>query len=129
MPTSKGRLLAAFLQKFFSKWVDFQFTSGMEERLDDISAGNGQLQAFLSTFWYELEQSLKDVDDVKVQQVRPRCTHRHYVGHNSPAAVSVLDAMPWRAAADYKLPWASALMSLEPWPPWGRHSRYSEVCC
>lgn len=100
VPTSKGRLLAAFLQKFFSKWVDFQFTSGMEERLDDISAGDGELQAFLSTFWHELEKSLKDVDDVTVQQVRSRSMQHRGLCSDSPAVVCVLDRMPRHVEAD-----------------------------
>lgn len=75
VPTSQGRLLASFLQRFFSKWVDFQFTSGMEQHLDDISAGNADLHAFLSTFWHELEQSLQEVEAVTVQQVCSPVSH------------------------------------------------------
>eukprot|EP00892_Ulva_mutabilis_P003712 jgi/Ulvmu1/1712/UM116_0025.1 len=69
VPTSKGQMLAAFLHRFFSKWVDFQFTAGMEEQLDDIGAGAAELQPFLLGFWTQLEQSLQEVDDVTVQQV------------------------------------------------------------
>lgn len=90
VPTSKGRMLAAFLQKFFSKWVDFQFTCGMEERLDDISAGNGELHAFLATFWRELDQSLQDVDGVTVQQVQTALMKRIAVGCIAPVVVGLL---------------------------------------
>lgn len=37
MPTPLGRVLSAFLSRFFSQYVDARFTSRMEERLDDVS--------------------------------------------------------------------------------------------
>lgn len=41
----------------------------MEAQLDDISAGDRKLLPFLSTFWAELDRSLRDVDTVTVQEV------------------------------------------------------------
>ena len=35
--TSRGRVLSAFLQQYFAKYVDYNFTSDMERQLDDIA--------------------------------------------------------------------------------------------
>lgn len=69
VPTSMGRVLSAFLGKFFSTWVDFQFTAGMETHLDNISAGQKDDKSFLKDFWSQLSQSLSDADAVSSQQV------------------------------------------------------------
>ena len=36
-PTDRGKLLSAFLEKLFSKYVDYGFTAGLEDQLDDIT--------------------------------------------------------------------------------------------
>ena len=38
-PTDRGKLLSAFLEKLFTKYVDYGFTAGLEEQLDDITSG------------------------------------------------------------------------------------------
>uniref|UniRef100_UPI0013DABEB2 DNA topoisomerase n=3 Tax=Pseudomonadota TaxID=1224 RepID=UPI0013DABEB2 len=39
-----GRLLTAFLERFFQKYVSYDFTAELEEELDDVSGGRAQWQ-------------------------------------------------------------------------------------
>ena len=39
VPEDKGRLVTAFLESFFRRYVEYDFTADLEEKLDDISAG------------------------------------------------------------------------------------------
>ena len=74
VPSAKGRVLSTFLKLFFSRWVDFQFTAGMEDHLDHISAGQKDDKDFLKDFWSQLSQSLSDASTVSAQQVRTTST-------------------------------------------------------
>merc|ERR1711880_7894 len=38
-PTDRGKLISAFLEKLFSKYVDYNFTAGLEDQLDEITSG------------------------------------------------------------------------------------------
>src|SRR5207249_10701633 len=37
VPEDKGRVLTAFLESFFARYVEYDFTAGLEEQLDRIS--------------------------------------------------------------------------------------------
>ena len=39
LPEDKGRLVTAFLEQFFRKWVEYDFTAALETQLDEVSAG------------------------------------------------------------------------------------------
>jgi DNA topoisomerase IA len=66
----QGRLVAAFLERFFHQWVsDYTFTNDMEEQLDSISAGSLKLSQTLGVFWNKLTADLESVKDVRMQQV------------------------------------------------------------
>ncbi|HBA43925.1 MAG TPA: DNA topoisomerase I, partial [Alphaproteobacteria bacterium] len=39
VPEDKGRLVTAFLESFFTRYVEYDFTAALEEQLDEISAG------------------------------------------------------------------------------------------
>ncbi len=44
---SLGRVLAAFLSKYFEKYVDFGFTSSVEDLLDGVSGTHSSCSKFL----------------------------------------------------------------------------------
>src|SRR3546814_2699379 len=44
IPEESGRLLTAFLERFFERYVGYDFTAGLEEELDDVSGGRAQWQ-------------------------------------------------------------------------------------
>ena len=50
-PEDKGRLVTAFLEQFFAKWVEYDFTAALETRLDEVSAGDLNWKVLLREFW------------------------------------------------------------------------------
>ena len=68
-PTDKGRILVPFLQNFFSRYVQYDFTADLEEQLDRISAGDLDWKDVLRAFWRDLEQALKQTDDFGQREV------------------------------------------------------------
>ena len=55
IPEESGRLLTAFLERFFERYVSFDFTAHLEDELDDISGGRAAWQAVLEAFWKRLQ--------------------------------------------------------------------------
>ncbi len=51
VPDDKGRLVTAFLQSFFSRYVAYDFTADLEESLDKISNGELKWKDVLRAFW------------------------------------------------------------------------------
>ena len=49
-PTDRGKLISAFLEKLFSKYVDYNFTAGLENQLDEITSGKESWLKVLRTF-------------------------------------------------------------------------------
>jgi len=56
-----GRLVTAFLQRFFERYVGYDYTAGLEEELDDVSGGRAQWQAVLDAFWRDFEPRTREV--------------------------------------------------------------------
>jgi len=56
-----GRLVTAFLERFFPKYVGFDYTADLEEELDDVSGGRAQWQAVLEAFWRDFKPLTVDV--------------------------------------------------------------------
>lgn len=64
-----GRLLTAFLERFFERYVAYDYTAGLEDQLDDISGGRAQWQAFLETFWRDFKPKTVEVMDQKPSDI------------------------------------------------------------
>ncbi len=56
-----GRLVTAFLERFFERYVGFDYTAGLEEELDDVSGGRAQWQAVLEAFWRDFKPRTTEV--------------------------------------------------------------------
>ena len=56
-----GRLVTAFLERCFEKYVEYDFTAGLEEELDDVSGGRAQWQAVLDAFWRDFKPRTSEV--------------------------------------------------------------------
>ncbi|USU06945.1 type I DNA topoisomerase [Sphingomonadaceae bacterium OTU29LAMAA1] len=56
-----GRLVTAFLERFFEKYVGFDYTAELEEELDDVSGGRAQWQAVLDAFWRDFKPRTSEV--------------------------------------------------------------------
>ena len=57
-PTDRGKLLSAFLEKLFSRYVDYDFTAKLEDQLDDITSGKENWIKVLDQFWIDFNLSL-----------------------------------------------------------------------
>lgn len=69
VPHSKGRLVTAFLENFFTKYVEYDFTADLEEKLDKISAGELNWKDVLRDFWTDFFAQIEDTKELRVTNV------------------------------------------------------------
>ncbi|MEM9225335.1 MAG: DNA topoisomerase, partial [Pseudomonadota bacterium] len=69
IPEDKGRLVTAFLENFFAKYVEYDYTANLEEQLEVISDGKLDWKAFLRDFWTEFHASIDETKDLRVTHV------------------------------------------------------------
>ncbi len=68
-PAESGRLLTAFLERFFERYVSYDFTAGLEEELDDISGGRADWQKVLEAFWRDFKPKTAEIMEQKPSEV------------------------------------------------------------
>ncbi|HEX2448249.1 MAG TPA: type I DNA topoisomerase [Methyloceanibacter sp.] len=68
-PEDKGRLVTAFLESFFRRYVEYDFTADLEEKLDLISAGELEWKDVLRDFWRDFIAAVNDIGDLRITQV------------------------------------------------------------
>jgi DNA topoisomerase-1 len=68
-PEDKGRLVTAFLESFFKRYVEYDFTAGLEEKLDRISAGELEWKDVLRDFWRDFIGAVDDIGDLRIAKV------------------------------------------------------------
>ena len=64
-----GRLLTAFLERFFPRYVGYDFTAEMEDELDDVSGGRAGWKALLEAFWKDFKPKSDEVMEKKPSEV------------------------------------------------------------
>jgi DNA topoisomerase I len=64
-----GRLLTAFLERFFDRYVAYDFTAGLEDQLDEISDGAAQWQKVLEAFWRDFKPKTAEVMEQKPSDI------------------------------------------------------------
>ncbi|MBH0237005.1 type I DNA topoisomerase [Methylobrevis albus] len=69
VPEDKGRLVTSFLKSFFDRYVEFDFTADLEEKLDRISAGELDWREVLREFWRDFSAAIAGVKDLRVSEV------------------------------------------------------------
>lgn len=69
IPEDRGRIVTIFLENFFKKYVEYDFTAQMEEFLDDISAGSMQWKKLLTGFWTKFYNNIQAVQPLQVSEV------------------------------------------------------------
>ncbi|WP_308909546.1 type I DNA topoisomerase [Pseudokordiimonas caeni] len=69
IPEDKGRLVTAFLEKFFPRYVEYDFTAKLEEQLDDISAGELDWKKVLKEFWTDFKPKTEEIIGVRTAVV------------------------------------------------------------
>jgi DNA topoisomerase-1 len=69
VPEDKGRLVTAFLEAFFARYVEYDFTADLEERLDKVSNSEIDWKDLLRDFWRDFSGSLGEIKDLRTTQV------------------------------------------------------------
>src|SRR5271169_2829093 len=68
-PEDKGRLVTAFLESFFARYVGYDFTADLEEKLDQVSNSEIDWKALLRDFWNDFSGAVSDIKDLRTGQV------------------------------------------------------------
>ncbi|NCU62555.1 MAG: type I DNA topoisomerase [Candidatus Fonsibacter lacus] len=69
IPTDRGKLITAFLDKLFTKYVDYNFTATLEDSLDEITTGKIEYLKVLENFWKEFYKNINEVKELRTRAV------------------------------------------------------------
>jgi DNA topoisomerase-1 len=69
VPEDKGRLVIAFLESFFKRYVEYDFTASLEEKLDLISNNELAYKVVLRDFWRDFTAAIAEIKDLRVGDV------------------------------------------------------------
>ena len=69
IPEDRGRLVTAFLESFFPRYVQYDFTASLEDKLDRIAAGAQDWKALLRDFWTEFKAAVEKTSELRVSDV------------------------------------------------------------
>tara|TARA_X000000368_G_scaffold28999_1_gene21739 strand:+ start:308 stop:2887 length:2580 start_codon:yes stop_codon:yes gene_type:complete len=69
VPVDRAILITAFLKGFFDKYVDYDFTADMENKLDDITTGKISWTEFLSLFWKDFSKNINQVTELRITNI------------------------------------------------------------
>ena len=69
IPEESGRLVTAFLERFFDRYVSYDYTAELEEELDDVSGGRLDWQKLLDAFWRDFKPKAGEVMDQKPSEI------------------------------------------------------------
>jgi DNA topoisomerase-1 len=68
-PAESGRLLTAFLERFFERYVSYDFTAGLEDELDEVSGGRAEWQKVLEAFWKDFKPKTVEIMEQKPSEI------------------------------------------------------------
>ncbi|MEM0936716.1 MAG: type I DNA topoisomerase [Pseudomonadota bacterium] len=69
IPEDKGRLVIAFLENYFRRYVGYGFTAGLEEELDHVSAGDADWKELLAKFWRDFKAAIDETSELRITEV------------------------------------------------------------
>ena len=69
IPEESGRLVTAFLERFFERYVSYDYTAELEEELDDVSGGRLDWQKLLDDFWRDFKPKAGEVMEQKPSEI------------------------------------------------------------
>jgi DNA topoisomerase-1 len=69
IPEDRGRIVTAFLQTYFPRYVEYNFTAHLEEELDDISDGKMDWRQVLREFWSAFSAAVGETKELRVKEV------------------------------------------------------------
>lgn len=69
VPEDRGRIVTVFLDNFFARYVEYDFTANLEEQLDDVSGGRAFWRDVLTDFWVDFKKAIDDTKELTITQV------------------------------------------------------------
>jgi DNA topoisomerase-1 len=69
VPEDKGRLVTGFLESFFKRYVEYDFTADLEEQLDRVSNAEIDWRAVLRDFWRDFSAAIGSTKELRVTDV------------------------------------------------------------
>lgn len=69
IPEDKGRVVTAFLENFFERYVEYDFTAGLENQLDKVSRGDLDWKALLRDFWANFSGDVEKIGELRIGEV------------------------------------------------------------
>ena len=69
LPEDKGRVVVAFLESFFARYVEYDFTAGLEEQLDRVSNNEVNWRDLLRDFWRDFAHAVTEIKDLRIAEV------------------------------------------------------------
>jgi DNA topoisomerase-1 len=69
IPEDKGRLVTAFLEQFFARYVEYDFTAALEEKLDLVSDGKLEWKVLLREFWKDFHAAAAEIGELRTTQI------------------------------------------------------------
>ncbi len=68
-PETKGRIVTAFLQAYFDKYIEESFTDKLEAQLDDVSNGKMKWKKTLENWWLPFKETIDTASALRVRDV------------------------------------------------------------
>jgi DNA topoisomerase-1 len=65
IPTDTGDVVSSFLEDHFAEYIDDDFTSTMEDQLDEIAEGKAKYEKVLRDFYIPFSKAVKAKDDLE----------------------------------------------------------------
>ena len=69
LPEDRGRLVTAFLKEYFNRYVQYDFTADLENKLDDISGGRIPWRKVLEDFWRDFTAAIAGTKDLNLSLI------------------------------------------------------------
>jgi DNA topoisomerase-1 len=68
-PEDRGRIVVAFLESFFARYVEYDFTAGLEDQLDLISNNEVAWRDVLRAFWRDFIGAIDETKELRISAV------------------------------------------------------------
>lgn len=69
IPEDRGRLVTAFLESYFGRYVEYNFTADLENQLDEVSDGKIEWKKVLEDFWRQFKGAVEGTKELRVSEV------------------------------------------------------------
>jgi len=69
IPEDKGRIVVAFLESYFPRYVEYDFTADLEGKLDEIANHELDWKKVMREFWHGFTGAVEEIKDLRISEV------------------------------------------------------------